>query len=537
MDLVDDVEQASVAATSRSRRLASSRWLWPAAFAGVAFLLLARSAFLFRARLYESADPADNSILVLQARHFTLLHGNYSRQEFFHPGPAYIYLMAAGQWLFYELTHLVPTAWNGQLIAVLLLNSALMATVAWIIAGWARSAWAAVGALAVIVGFAAALSLTVPASLNPEVLASNWMPDVYMPAFLTFLVAAASVAAGRTAHLWLLAGTGGLLVHGHAEFLFFVPVIVVAAALAALWPARRSLPSALRRFIRERWTHWAAALAVSFLFALPIAIDLALHWPGEFGKYLAYSRSARAGHHSVLDAIRYLLWFWAPAHLWQGLLVAAALVAAALLVAILVPHSAAAPGVRRFLVAGMGIAVVTTAAMLWYALRGIDNLGDYYIGFFYWSVPLLTALIVVSGLTALPHKKILAQVVLSAALVAAVGLGVAAPGLRADVHDSEPALAPAVSALAARAHGRLIVLAVAPFTAYDADGLVLAAERSGVSLCAVGPYFWVFAVTTEFLCTPEQIRAGVRYQLLPHYVREPGARIIARLRYSVLAPG
>src|ERR1019366_2259192 len=159
--------------------------------------------FLFPTRLYESADPAANSILVVQAEHFTLLHGNYSREGFFHPGPAYLYLMAAGQWLFHDLTHLVPTQWNGQLIAILLLNSALVATVAWIAGDWAGSAWGVATAAAVVVGFAAALSLAVPAPLNPEILASTWMPDVYVPTFLAFLVTGASVAAGRTAHLWL----------------------------------------------------------------------------------------------------------------------------------------------------------------------------------------------------------------------------------------------------------------------------------------------------------------------------------------------
>ena len=223
------------------------RGVWLAAFATVAGFLLLRSRFLFTTRLYESADPADNSILVAQAEHFTLLHGNYSREEFFHPGPGYLYLMAAGQWLFHGLTHLVPTAWNGQLIAILLLNSALLATVAWIVDGWAGSAWAAVATVAVIVGFAAALSLGIPASLNPEILASNWMPDVYVPTFLAFLVVGASVAAGRTAHLWLLAATGWLLIHGHVEFLFFVPVVLVAVAAGALWPARRAPWAAVRR--------------------------------------------------------------------------------------------------------------------------------------------------------------------------------------------------------------------------------------------------------------------------------------------------
>ena len=510
-------------------------WVWLGTFAAMATFLLLRSRFLFTTRLYESADPAANSILVVQAEHFTLLHGNYSREQFFHPGPAYLYLMAAGQWLLHDLTHLVPTAWNGQLIALLLLNSALMATVAWIAGGWARTAWAAVAAAAVILGWAAALSFGVPAPLNPEILASTWMPDVYVPTFLAFLVVSSSVAAGRTEHLWLLAVTGWLLIHGHVEFLFFVPVTVVAAAAGALWPARRAPWAAVRRFLRQRRRQWVPAAAVSAVFALPIAADLALHWPGEFGKYVSYARSARAGHHSVSQAAGYLLWYWVPGPSWLGLLVLVGFVGAALAVTVVVPFPAAAAGLRRFLLAALGIIAVTTAAMLYYAMRGVDDLSSHYIGFFYWSVPPLALLVVVTGLTAALPGRLVTRMVLAGAALLAVGAAAAAPGLSADVHDSEPALAPAMAALAARAPGRLIVLDVAPATSFDADGLVIQAERSGTRICLTGPYFWVFAATSQFICGPRQEATGVTYQLHQRpYTAPPGVPVIARLRYSVL---
>jgi hypothetical protein len=49
-------------------------------------------------------------------------------------------------------------------------------------------------------------------------------------------------------------------------------------------------------------------MLISAVFALPIAADLILHWPGQFGKYVRYSGSAKAGHHTVGQAIRYILW-------------------------------------------------------------------------------------------------------------------------------------------------------------------------------------------------------------------------------------
>jgi hypothetical protein len=513
------------------------RWVWPATFAAMAAFLLLRSSFLFTTRLYECGDPAANSILVEQAEHFTLLHGNYSREEFFHPGPAYLYLMAAGQWLLHDLTHLVPTAWNGQLIAILLLNSALMATVAWIMGDWAGSAWATLAAAAVIFGFAAALSFRMPVALNPEILASNWMPDVYMPTFLAFVVVSSSVAAGRTQHLWLVAVTGGLLIHGHVEFLFFVPLIVAAAAAGALWPSRRAPWTAVRGFLRQRRPEWVPAVAVGALFALPIAADLAAHWPGEFGKYLSYARSARAGHHPLSQAVGYLLWYWLPGPAGLGLLFLGVLAVMAAL-AMVVAFPAAAAGLRRFLLAALGIVAVTTAAMLYYAARGIDHLYSYYIGLFYFSVPLLTLLVVVTGLTAAYRSRAITRVILTGAALLALGAAAAAPGLRADVHDNEPALAPAMAALVARTPGKLIVLDVlGPGAPFDADGLVIQAERSGVPICLTGPYFFVFAVTSQFICQPRQKATGVRYLLHRRpYRPPPGVPVIARLRYSVLTP-
>ena len=75
-------------------------WIWIAPFALVLTVLVVRSRFLFTASFYEQGDAGANSILIQQAMHGTLLIGNYSREGFNHPGPAYMYVQAAGQWLF-----------------------------------------------------------------------------------------------------------------------------------------------------------------------------------------------------------------------------------------------------------------------------------------------------------------------------------------------------------------------------------------------------------------------------------------------------
>src|ERR1700732_268276 len=78
-------------------------WIWPPPFALVLAVLVVRSRFLFTARFYEQGDAGANSILIQQAMHGTLLIGNYSREASPPPGPAYMYVQAAGQWLFLYL--------------------------------------------------------------------------------------------------------------------------------------------------------------------------------------------------------------------------------------------------------------------------------------------------------------------------------------------------------------------------------------------------------------------------------------------------
>jgi hypothetical protein len=534
----DESTQARVAPARGPVPPASGRWVWLAAFAAVATLLLARSPFLFTRRLYETADEAANSILVLQAMHFTLLHGNYSLEGFFHPGPAYLYVMAAGQWLFRDVMHLVPTPWNGQLIAILLLNSAEVATVAWIVYRWAGSVWAAAVAVALVIGLAAAVDVNVPAVINRDILGANWFPDMYVPTFFAFVVAAASVAAGRTSHLGVLAATGWLAIHGHAEFLFFVPLIVAAAAVAALWPARHAPWDAVRRFLRHRRSRYLPALAISALFALPIVADLILHWPGEFGMYWHYARSGRAGHHPLGQVVRYVLWYWAPGPLWLGLLVMAAATAAAVTIAIkLASRIAATPaaaGLPRFILAAVWIGAVTTVAMIFYGARGLDTVNSRYVGFFYWSVPLLTFIVIAAGLITALRSARTTRLVTAGALLVALGAGLVSPALRADVHDNEPALVPAMAAAAARAHGRLIVLHTEGVQ-YDTHGLLIQAIRTGLHACVAGSPARIFAVTSEYICTPRQVATGALFWLYPLAARPvPGTHVVARLRYSVL---
>jgi hypothetical protein len=504
-------------------------WQVVAAAAALLALLCVRNRFLFTTRLYEDADMGANSILIEQARHFTLLVGNYSRDHFHHPGPAYMYVQAAGESLFWAWLHVVPSAWNGQLLAVYALNATLIALVIGVSYGWTGSLRGAAACFAAVVALVSA---------HPAVLSSDWMPYLYVPAYIAFLVAAASVAAGCARDAWILTLTGWLLIHGHVCFLFFVPVICSAVFAAALWPRRHGLGVAVRSLFVTQRRVWVPVATISAVFALPIIVDLVLHWPGQFGDYLAYVSSRTAGGHSLSAAAQDALWYWWPYRNAWAVPIAGYTVAAA------VSRWLAPVQLRRFLFALLAVDAVSSLAFLYYAMTGIDKISRHYIGYFYWSAPVLILLVIVLGVVEALPSRLGAITAIGAAVLALTALAVA-PETQTSTNssdpvnlgsgpDTDPALPGAVAALAARAGGQMIVLRFNYLSWPDVTGFLVQAERTGVLACVANPAS-TLVVTSQFICTRSDIANGRVYWLTP--VAPRGRAVIIRLRQAVVTAG
>ncbi|MGH3212379.1 MAG: hypothetical protein ACRDNO_31905, partial [Trebonia sp.] len=379
MSATQSDQNAAKAALRGQRSPAAPTWrpgpgalAWAGPFLVVLGILLGRNAWMFSVPVHEDADMGAYSIQVEQARRFALLVGNYSREKFNHPGPAFLYVQAWGEDLFYGLLRVVPAAWNGEVVGLYLLSSFFAACV--VVIGWR---WGGIRAGLVTLG-----AVGLYGALHPSVFSSDWMPYEYAPVFLAFLVSVASVAGGRTRDSWLAALSGWFLIHGHACFLLFVPLLWLAAGAARLAPhlRRQTWPRPERRV-------WLPVAVISALFALPIAGELVLHWPGNFGRYFAYSDSGRSGGHSVTQVADYALWFWWPrAGAWAA---AAVLTLAAAGAAWRMP----AGRLRRFCLALLAVNAVSTVAFLGYTATGIDEVNQYYIGYFYWSAPVIMILV------------------------------------------------------------------------------------------------------------------------------------------------
>ncbi|MGY0502194.1 hypothetical protein ACWZHB_27210 [Nocardia sp. FBN12] len=467
------------------------------AWVAYASALLTSSRDLFTRVVFEEGDGATVSIQVLAAKDFELLVGNYSRVGFHHPGPALIYVDAFGEWLFYDVLNLVPSPWNGQAIAILLFNATMVALVLGIVYSWYPS-WSLIAGL----GGASLLFVTA----YRELLSQPAMPYVYFGVFLAFLVAVSSVLAGRTGHLWIAALTGGLLIHGHAEFLFFVTLLGGAALYLVV--RRWKLDVA-----EKDWWWFGAVVAV---FAFPILLNTIVNFPGELPKYVGYG----GGHgiHMPWTAVSYTVQFWGP-NRGLGLVI---------LVALFVLVTLVARG-QRFLQRGVALCAASVALMVVYAMIGIDQINEAYIGYFSYAVPLFMFFLLLIGLTQRLDQLKYAGVGLLVAGIVVVAMTHSLANQRHELVGIPAAL----DAMVDVAGDRPIVLERRPHEAWaEVVPLVLGGARAGLRVCADDAKRMELLVTDKLVCTAEELTTGAHFALVRKDAGAPVGQVIGEVGQS-----
>lgn len=461
------------AAPPAPSRRAVSRWVVLAGlFAGFSTLLVVHNLHLFEVPIYEDGDFASDSLLVLKAKRFELLHGHHSRFGFYHPGPAILYVLAGAEWFFHDLLHAVPAPHNAHILAHLLLNAAL-ASLAIFVIGQAAGARA---------GTAAALVFLVYFAREGH-LNAHWFAYTFFMLYLPFQTAAASVASGRTRHLGWLALTGGLTVHSHVSLIAFV-VPITLYALLRLWAKGgyrlRSLPVEDRRA-------WALFAGVVGLFVLPLALHFALHYPGEIGRYALYVRKKEHTPGDPHGAGTYLVRTLTHESELGWPLAAAVLLGAA--AAALTSRDPERPFARQLGV----VALASGAAMTYYALRGVDSYDATYTGIFFGSVFLLCWTLIGIRLAAALDRGPVWRWCLAAA-----GLGVVAwaatTGKFTNLYPGAPEAPAIADAIAAdpRWEAGPPVLTLDSASWVQATALVVHLERQGRRPWVVNPFWDVF---------------------------------------------
>ena len=251
---------------TRNCRLLLGVWLLVAAI-----FILSHFDFYFFEPHSEWGDEAANALQIQNAKSFGELYGNYSRWEFHHPGPAFFYAYALGEYLLFDFTRIVPCPSNAHALVGLLIQTFFFA---WTIAILRRRVGGDL--LVPLVLLAAALHFSaVNFHLRDSAFVSTWPPYVLLFPFLCFLVASASAASGGGRDLIPAATAGALLVHGHVAQPLFVVPIFTAAYLALILGQARARNISRWAVIRSFSIPHLVGGGIIALFLLPICLDAA----------------------------------------------------------------------------------------------------------------------------------------------------------------------------------------------------------------------------------------------------------------------
>ncbi len=432
---------------------------------------------LIASPIIEEGDFAANSILVDRAEQFRLLVGNYSRVGFNHPGPALLYAQAFGDMIVHRWLGLAPSSYSGQFTGILALNSFCIGAAAGLMRA-VSGRWTAALALVALV--------PVIHVWQPYALATTWMPGVYIAPFLLLVVAAAAVAGAHWGCLWALIAGASLCVHGHVSFVMFAGLLSVLALVAGFVRVRRGAPG-------PRVAHLIWAGVVLVLFLSPLVVNLVLHWPGEFDKYLQFVGSdAGFVPRTAGDVAGFTAGYWLRSGWWMVALYVVA-IALTVVARIADPKNVGA----RFRLDVVLMVAAATAAFAFYAARGVDNLSFDYVGWFILAGPLL---VLWAGLDAvfdvLERQRERVGRLTAAGVAVVLAAVLLLVGVSANPYRG---LTPATTAAMPDGDVRL-TFTEAGWPA--ALGLVENARREGHQVCVEGQS-WALIVTPAVVCTPE----------------------------------
>lgn len=341
-------------------------------YGAVAALIIFSNRGLIGAVNVEIGDFAANSLLIQDAKSFDLLVGNYSRVGFNHPGPAILYVLAAGEWLFHDVLHWVPSPFSGQLVAIALYNAFWILQLLILLRRFALPAS--------LVSLGLATFVLVAASENHSFFSGAWFPDLYFFPFAVALLALSRLAVGASDSLGALGLATGFLVNGHASFAAILGVMLAVVVVGNFLMETGARQVATFAFL---WTNrWRLLLGLSvlLLFFVPLLILTVRNFPGPIGEYASFGGAHKTN--SFSESVNFVMSYWGGQH--AGII-------SLILCVVLWRYDGAGDLQSRFTRPMLLVSLAATVALFLYAMFGIDFLGFPYIGYFYFAAPALVA--------------------------------------------------------------------------------------------------------------------------------------------------
>ncbi|MFT4060075.1 MAG: hypothetical protein QM652_11080 [Legionella sp.] len=357
-----------------AKRFMSSKYFWCCFFVGIAIIFSLATHGVIMLAGTEIGDFAANSLLIQDAKHFNLSVGNYSRVGFNHPGPAILYVLTFGEVLFYDWLHWVPSPMAGQLLAIALYNAFWITLFAKLLHSYTRSMISTIAVLSVFLAISSSVA-------GHAFFTGAWFPHLYYGPFAVLLLALAYFAEGRTNALFSLALSTGFLINGHVSFIAISGIMLIFALAYNYFASQQNLQQRVlsSSFLSSNKTQLLLAFGLLLVFFVPLLLQTIRHYPGPIVDYSNYDKQHVRNHLST--ALIFIGNYWGGV-LWMVL--AAVLGVATYCMGI---KSKFAFRVRSILV----ILLAATAALLFYAVYGVDDLSFAYIGYFYYAVPALLA--------------------------------------------------------------------------------------------------------------------------------------------------
>lgn len=464
----------------------------------VSFLLLANLSTI-NAVTYEAGDFAANSVLIQHAKDFSLWMGNYSRVGFNHPGPAILYVLAAGEVVFHDWLHLVEFPFAGQVMAVAFYN-----------AFWITLAFVAFHRLTQSIHIAlASLSvlLLMLGLMDYSFFNGIWMPHLYLFPFVIALMAIARVIDGKVDSLQALAVSSGFLINGHVSFVGVLGVMLIVA-LAGNYLIFKGRPETGRiiaspSFLVRHKIPLALSCLTLLLFFVPLIVRTITDFPGPVHDYASFSSGHKAN--SISDSAAFVASYWGG-EIWAAL----GLSLSALAWWACGRFQQELRTSIRALVASLFAA---TFALLFYARYGIDMLSEHYVGLFYYAVPALAISYTVMVLLSKTRLGTFKPLVLIGSLVLlATTFSLINKPVPYTQHYGIPGTAAAFDVLQAQSPGKVLVLDLDttsqwPHVWSSVAGLEAYSARKGVKLFCVNQN-WHILFTKYYRCTEEEVRSG-----------------------------
>jgi hypothetical protein len=327
-------------------------------------------------------DFAANDLLIVDAKSFALLHGNYSRVGFYHPGPFFFQVMALFEIVLHDWTGFIKSPVVAAVTAGLFINAAALTMLYGVLVRYFGSRLEALLATLITVVVASLIIDTNQFYNGQLFFETSWPPFLYMSAALLLQAGIIATVVGARYALPLIVTALMMLIHGHASFIGLAPLIafslVICVALQSRGKCNVSIGASFRAYMRANRAPILLSVGVILLFAAPILLNTLRNWPGEIPKYFSF-----AGQRTmppVWDMMRY----WATFMHWSLLAIPAFL---------LVSYVENRESSRRAVV--LLLVGVIPAAVL-YSVRGLDTLEYKYPLF--WAAPSLAAAVAVAAI-------------------------------------------------------------------------------------------------------------------------------------------